>query len=101
MAALMGCLALLSQSRGTALAVAGSLLVVLALVPGRTRNAYLATLVGLAVALASPPLLHVYVYRLGNDVVWVTPSGVALVIDCSNGKEDLEDKEIAELFVKK
>jgi Ca-activated chloride channel family protein len=41
------------------------------------------------------------VYRLGNDVVWVTPSGTALVIDCRNGKEEIDDKEIAELFVKK
>ena len=41
------------------------------------------------------------VYRLGNDVVWVTPSGVALVIDCQNGKEKLDDKDIDALFVKK
>jgi UDP-GlcNAc:undecaprenyl-phosphate GlcNAc-1-phosphate transferase len=68
MAALMACLALLSQSRGTALAVAGSLLVVLVLVPGRTRTAYLAMLLGLAVVLASPPLLHVYDSAGGGTV---------------------------------
>src|SRR5205807_8580197 len=39
MATLMACLALLSQSRGTALALAGSLIVVLAFVPGRPRRA--------------------------------------------------------------
>jgi len=41
------------------------------------------------------------VYRLGNDVVWVAPSGVALVVDCSNGKEKLDDKDIDALFAKK
>lgn len=41
------------------------------------------------------------VYRLGNHIAWVTPSGVALVIDFNNGKETLEDAEIDALFVKK
>ena len=41
------------------------------------------------------------VYRLGNDVVWVTPSGVALVIDCQNGKDKLDDQEIDALFARK
>lgn len=41
------------------------------------------------------------VYRLGNHVVWITPSGTALVIDANDGKEKLEDTEIATLFVKK
>jgi UDP-GlcNAc:undecaprenyl-phosphate GlcNAc-1-phosphate transferase len=56
----MACLALLSQSRGTALAMAFSLLAVLVLVPGRTRRAYALIVVGLALVLAGPSLLHVY-----------------------------------------
>jgi hypothetical protein len=31
----------------------------------------------------------------------VTPSGVALVIDCNSGKEELDEKEIDSLWVKK
>ncbi len=41
------------------------------------------------------------VYRLGNHVVWMTPSGTALVIDLNDGKEKLDDAEIDLLFVKK
>ncbi|MBY0522615.1 MAG: VIT and VWA domain-containing protein [Gemmataceae bacterium] len=41
------------------------------------------------------------VFRLGNHIVWVTPSGKALVIDASAGKEKLNDQEIDRLFVKK
>lgn len=41
------------------------------------------------------------VYRLGNHVVWITPSGTALVIDQNDGKEKLEDDEITALFTKK
>jgi Ca-activated chloride channel family protein len=41
------------------------------------------------------------VYRLGNHVVWITPSGTALVIDLNGGKEKMEDAEIEALFVKK
>ena len=41
------------------------------------------------------------VFRLGNYVVWVTPSGTALVVDLAGGKEKLSDKEIDTLFVKK
>jgi Ca-activated chloride channel family protein len=41
------------------------------------------------------------VYLLGNYVVWMTPSGTALVIDCSNGKDKLSDAEIDKLFVVK
>ncbi len=41
------------------------------------------------------------VYRLGNHVVWVTPSGVALVIDVHDGKDKLDDAEINKLFVAK
>jgi Ca-activated chloride channel family protein len=41
------------------------------------------------------------VFRLGNYVVWVTPSGTALVIDANSGKDKLNDQEIDKLFVKK
>ena len=41
------------------------------------------------------------VFRLGNFVVWITPSGTALVVDANAGKEKLDDKEIATLFAKK
>jgi Ca-activated chloride channel family protein len=41
------------------------------------------------------------VYRLGNHLVWVTPSGTALVIDARNGKDKLSDEEIDKLFVAK
>jgi Ca-activated chloride channel homolog len=39
------------------------------------------------------------VFRLGNHLVYVTPSGVALVIDTNDGKETLDEEEIARLFV--
>ncbi len=39
------------------------------------------------------------VFQLGNHLVWVTPSGTALVIDTSDGKEKLTDAEIDQLFV--
>jgi Ca-activated chloride channel family protein len=39
------------------------------------------------------------VFRLGNHIIWVTPSGTALVIDTSEGKEKLTDAEIEKLFV--
>ena len=38
------------------------------------------------------------VFRLGNHLVWLTPSGTALVIDTTEGKEDMADKEIDKLF---
>jgi len=41
------------------------------------------------------------VFRLGNHLVWVAPSGTALVIDTSTGKDKLSDDEIAKLFVAK
>ena len=37
-------------------------------------------------------------FQLGNCLVWVTPSGKALVIDPGEGKEKLADAEIDELF---
>ncbi len=39
------------------------------------------------------------VYRLGNHLVWVTPSGAALVVDCNDGQEKMSDSEIDKLFV--
>jgi Ca-activated chloride channel family protein len=38
------------------------------------------------------------VFQLGNRVVWITPSGTALVIDPTEGQERLSDAEIEELF---
>jgi Ca-activated chloride channel family protein len=38
------------------------------------------------------------VYRLGNYVVWVAPSGQALVIDAAHGEEKLTDEQIDKLF---
>jgi hypothetical protein len=60
MATLMACLAILSQSRGTALAMVASLVAVVAVVPGRTRRIYGLLVVAGAVALAAPDLLHLY-----------------------------------------
>jgi Ca-activated chloride channel family protein len=39
------------------------------------------------------------VFRLGNHLVWITPSGTALVIDTAEGKEKLTDAQIDKLFV--
>ena len=39
------------------------------------------------------------VFRLGNHVVWVAPSGTALIVDVNDGKEKLGDGEIDALFV--
>jgi len=41
------------------------------------------------------------VFRLGNSVVWITPSGTALVIDANDGNEKMDDKDIEALFAKK
>src|SRR5262249_61530347 len=38
------------------------------------------------------------VFRLGNHLVWVTPSGTALIIDTNDGKEELTDSDIEALF---
>ena len=38
------------------------------------------------------------VFRLGNNLVWVSPSGTALVIDQNSGKSDLGDSEIDAIF---
>jgi hypothetical protein len=37
-------------------------------------------------------------FRLGNYLVWVTPSGSALVIDREDGRENVDDLEIERLF---
>ncbi len=39
------------------------------------------------------------VYQLGNYVIWVTPSGKALVIDANAGAETMSDADIDRLFV--
>jgi Ca-activated chloride channel family protein len=41
------------------------------------------------------------VFQLGNHLVWVTPSGTALVIDTNDGKDELSDADIDALFVTK
>ena len=41
------------------------------------------------------------VYRLGNHLVFVTPSKTALVIDLNDGKDKLSDDEITALFTAK
>jgi Ca-activated chloride channel family protein len=38
-------------------------------------------------------------FQLGNHVVWVTPSNVALVIDTTEGAEKMSDADIDRLFV--
>jgi UDP-GlcNAc:undecaprenyl-phosphate GlcNAc-1-phosphate transferase len=68
MATLMACLAILSQSRGTALAMLVALVAVVALVPGRTRRLYGLLVVAGAVALAAPDLLSIYEHSPGGSV---------------------------------
>ncbi len=41
------------------------------------------------------------VFQLGNNLVWITPSGTALIVDASSGKEQLTDAEIDRLFTAK
>jgi len=41
------------------------------------------------------------VFQLGNRLVWVTPSGTALLVDPGEGKDKLTDEEIDGLFKKK
>ncbi len=40
------------------------------------------------------------VFQLGNRIVWITPSGTALVIDVNNGQEKMDDAAIDRLFQK-
>lgn len=39
------------------------------------------------------------VFRLGNHVVWVTPSGTALILDQGDGRDELPDADIDRLFI--
>ncbi len=39
------------------------------------------------------------VFRIGNHLVWVTPSNTALVLDSANGVETMSDADIDKLFV--
>jgi Ca-activated chloride channel family protein len=41
------------------------------------------------------------VFRMGNHLVWVAPSGTALLLDTLDGREKLTDDEIASLFAAK
>ena len=41
------------------------------------------------------------VFQLGNHIVWVSPSGTALIIDQGDGREELPDGDIDRLFVAK
>ena len=41
------------------------------------------------------------VFRLGNHLVWVAPSGDALVVDTNDGREDMSDADIDRLFAAK
>jgi len=68
MATLMACLAILSQSRGTALAMLAALIAVVAIVPGRTRRVYGLLVVASVVALAAPDLLDVYEHASAGSV---------------------------------
>jgi O-antigen ligase len=59
-AALLGCLLVLTQSRGVVLATLASVALVLALVPGRRRRVWALLVIGGAVAAAAPVLSDVY-----------------------------------------
>jgi Ca-activated chloride channel family protein len=37
-------------------------------------------------------------FRLGNHLLWVTPNGTALVIDTTQGRDELTDAEIDALY---
>lgn len=65
-ATLLGCLAVLSQSRGVALAVLISAVAVLAMAPGRLRRAWALLCVGGGIAAAAPALLGVYRHAHGS-----------------------------------
>jgi O-antigen ligase len=53
-------LMLLTQSRGSALALAGTIVLVLLLVPGRLRRAWLLIITAIGVAAVAQPLLNLY-----------------------------------------
>ncbi len=82
-ATLMATCALLTESRGVALAMVGSLALVLALVPGqRLRRACGLVVCGLGVVLAAPPVLDIYdkgvLGPVPNDVAH--RAGVAILV---------------------
>jgi hypothetical protein len=68
MATLMACLALLTQSRGTALAMLVALVAAVVVVPGRTRRVYGLLVVAGVIALAAPDLLRVYEHASAGSV---------------------------------
>jgi len=41
------------------------------------------------------------VFRLGNHLVWIAPNGDALVIDSTDGREKISDREIDAMFASK
>jgi Ca-activated chloride channel family protein len=41
------------------------------------------------------------VFQLGNHVVWMTPNGTGLVIDTTDGKDQMSDHEIDQLFARR
>ncbi len=67
--ALLGLL-LLTQSRGAVLALVGTVVLVLVLVPGRLRRAWLLVVVGVGVAAVAAPLVDLY----GAEPITVAPS---------------------------
>ena len=38
------------------------------------------------------------IFRLGNHLIWVTPSGAALIVDQNSGQEEMSNEEIDRLF---
>ncbi|GAC1439011.1 MAG: hypothetical protein NVSMB51_16130 [Solirubrobacteraceae bacterium] len=85
-AALMACLALLSQSRGVAVALIGSAILVLALVPGRLRRYALLAFVAAGTALAGGRLVDVYhVGQLRAIPASVGHSAAVAAIACAIG----------------
>lgn len=69
-ATLLGCLVLLSESRGAAIAVLGSSIVTVAVLPGRQRRVAALALISGGIAVAGHALLHVYDVSAGGT----TPS---------------------------
>lgn len=63
-------LLLLTQSRGAVLALAGTVVLVLVLVPGRLRRAWLLTVIGAGVAAVAAPLTGLY----GAEPITVPPT---------------------------
>jgi UDP-GlcNAc:undecaprenyl-phosphate GlcNAc-1-phosphate transferase len=82
-ATLLGCLIVLSQSRGVALASLGSAVMVLAVVPGRTRRGWLLMACAAGITVAGPSLLAVFdgltAGRVQVDQVHAAASRILLV----------------------